>query len=66
MRPSGPVCGVTSFIPRMRSACVGGFVGRFRQLHAAGFAAAARVNLRLHHHDGRAQPLRPRRALRLF
>ncbi len=29
------------------------FVGRARQLHAAAFAAAARVNLRLDDHDGR-------------
>ena len=27
-----------------------GFVGVFRQLHAAAFSAAAGVNLRLHHH----------------
>ena len=42
-----------------------GFVGRFRELHSAGFAAPARMNLRFHHNDGRAQPLRGGRALRL-
>ena len=58
MRPSSPVCGVTSFMPRMCSACDGGFVGRSGQLHAAGFAASACVNLRLHDDHGRSEPLR--------
>ena len=37
---------------------VRGFVGGMRELHAAGFAAAAGVDLRLDDHDGRAESLR--------
>ena len=34
------------------------FIGGARQFHAAAFAAAARMNLRFHHHHRRFQPLR--------
>src|SRR5262249_32049005 len=36
----------------------GGFIGRARQLYAAAFASSTRMNLRLHHHHRRTQPLR--------
>ena len=42
------------------------FVGRFRELHAAAFAAPAGMNLRFHHHDRRAKPLRYRAGFVFF
>ena len=57
MRPSSPVCGVTSFMPENLSGVSRGFVRRFGELYAAGFAAAAGVNLRFHDDNGSAQAL---------
>ena len=48
-RPSGPVWCVTSVMPRILSASARGFVGVLRDLDAAALAAAAGVDLRLHH-----------------
>ena len=45
----GPVCGVTSFMPRILEASSRGFVRRARQLDAAALAAAAGMNLRFDH-----------------
>ena len=62
-RPSGPVWCVTSVMPRILLGELGGFRGVLRDLDAAALAAAAGVDLRLHHHAA-ADLLR--RRLRFF
>ena len=49
MRPCGPVCAVTRFIPRDLRRDFRSFIGRTRQLYAPTFAASSRMNLRFHH-----------------
>ena len=58
MRPPGPVCGVTSFMPRIFEASCAASSAERASFHAAAFAAPAGVNLRLHHHHGHAELLR--------
>ena len=58
MRPSSPVCGVTSFMPRICSAKRCSLIDRLRNFHASALAAAARMNLSFDNHDGSAKSLR--------
>ena len=48
VRPPGPVCAVTRFTAEHVRSDVRGLVGRVGELDAAGFAAAAGMNLRFY------------------
>ena len=58
MRPSGPVWCVTSFMPRSFVAMSRTSSSDLRDLDAAALAAAAGVDLGLHHPDRAAERLR--------
>ena len=60
MRPSSPVCGVTSFMPRMCPASDAASSADFASFTPPAFAASAGMNLRLHDNHRGAQPLRRR------